>query len=329
MPTELLRQNLAIEPDLQNFIGFVQTAVTNLGGNAFAATLATINLSERLRAAGAGTGYPLPAAIQLEHAELRVAWNGVEHHTIVRLDTQPEDATVNALRTQFQRSTEIEDPAVLLRRNAEMARFLEESRARAERELAEMQTALEKRQAELQVTLHQAETDALTGLYNRRAYDARIAKAFMQVSSVPGQALTLVLCDLDYFKQINDEHGHQYGDAYLCKMAQAMLSVIRTGTDAAFRFGGDEFAMLFLCAKDIALRRARDLLAAMGGRISIGMAAVSPAEPCTGSLTDFIERADKALYEAKGRGRGRIVVDTCHADGRITYDDHPYEGAAA
>jgi two-component system cell cycle response regulator len=329
VPTELLKQNLAIEPDLQNFIGFVQTAVANLGGNAFAATTATIKLSERLRAAGAGTGYPLPATIQLEHAELRVAWNGAEHHTIVRLDSAPAEGAVAALRTQLQRSTEIEDPAVLLRRNAEMARFLEESRARAERELAEMQTALEKRQTELQDTLRQAETDALTGLYNRRAYDARLARAFLQVSGAGDPPLTLVLCDLDYFKQINDEHGHQYGDAYLCKMAQAMLDVARAGTDAAFRFGGDEFAIMFRCSKDIALQRARQLLATMQGRISVGVASVSKAEPCSGSLGDFIERADKALYEAKGRGRGRIVVDTCDADGSLSYAEYPYEGVIA
>lgn len=329
VPTELLKQNLAIEPDLQNFIGFVQTAVTNLGGNPFAATLATIQLSERLRAAGAGTGYPLPAAIQLDHAELRVAWNGVEHHTIVRLDNQPADSVVAALRTRFQRSTEIEDPALLLRRNAEMERFLEESRARAERELAAMQKALEKRQAELQITLHQAETDALTGLYNRRAYDARVASAFMHVSTSPDHALTLVLCDLDYFKQINDEHGHQYGDAYLCKMAQAMLSVTRSGTDAAFRFGGDEFAIMFMCQKDIAVKRAQQLLTAMHGRVSIGVASISRAEPCTGSLSDFIARADKALYEAKGRGRGRIVADTCHGDGLISYAEYPFESVPA
>lgn len=327
MPTELLKQNLAIEPDLQNFIGFVQTAVANLGGNPFAATVASIRLAERLRAAGAGTGYPLPAAIELARAELRVAWNGAESFTIVRLQNPPQEATVEALRSQFQRSTEIEDPAVLLRRNAEMARFLEESRARAERELAALQTALEKRQFELQATLHQAETDALTGLYNRRAYDARIANAFMRATSAAA-ALSLVLCDLDFFKQINDEHGHQYGDAYLCKMAQAMLSVIRVDTDAPFRFGGDEFAIVFLCDKDIALRRAQELLAAMGGRISIGIAGISREEPCTGSLMDFIERADRALYEAKGRGRGRVVVDTCHADDSISYSDHPFESAA-
>jgi diguanylate cyclase (GGDEF)-like protein len=218
---------------------------------------------------------------------------------------------------------------VLLRRNAEMARFLEESRARAERELAEMQTALEKRQTELQDTLRQAETDALTGLYNRRAYDARLARAFLQVSGAGDPPLTLVLCDLDYFKQINDEHGHQYGDAYLCKMAQAMLDVARAGTDAAFRFGGDEFAIMFRCSKDIALQRARQLLATMQGRISVGVASVSKAEPCSGSLGDFIERADKALYEAKGRGRGRIVVDTCDADGSLSYAEYPYEGVIA
>lgn len=326
MATELLRQNLAIEPDLQNFIGFVLSAVSRLGGNAFAATPASIALAERLRAAGAGTGYPLPASLRLDQGELKVTWNGAESLTIARLSQAPSPAVISELRQYFQRSTEIEDPALLLRRNAEMARFLEESRARAERELARMQAALEKRQAELADSLRQAETDPLTGLYNRRAYDARIAEAFMQAGT-SGQAITLVLCDLDHFKQINDEHGHQYGDAYLCKMAQAMLSVIRSDTDAAFRFGGDEFALLYRCGKAIALRRAHTLLKAMDGRISVGLASISAEEPCAGSLTDFIARADRALYEAKNRGRGRIVADTCLPDGRITYNEYTLEEA--
>ncbi|MEO1766575.1 GGDEF domain-containing protein [Thiobacter aerophilum] len=328
MATELLRQNLAIEPDLQNFIGFVLTAVSRLGGNAFAATPVSIALAEQLRKAGAGTGYPLPVSLSLDQGELKVQWNGVESMSIVRLTQMPSQTALSELRQHFQRSTEIEDPALLLRRNAEMARFLEESRARAERELTRMQAALEKRQAELADTLRQAETDPLTGLYNRRAYDARIAQAFMQAMS-SGQALTLALCDLDHFKRINDEHGHQYGDAYLCRMAEAMRSVIRSDTDAAFRFGGDEFALLYRCGKAIALRRVLTLLKAMDGRISVGLASISAEESCAGSLTDFIARADRALYEAKNRGRGRVVAETCWPDGRLTYSEHTLEEANA
>lgn len=321
MATELLRQNLAIEPDLQTFLGFAQTAVERLGGNPFAATVAMIDIANRLRAAGAGTGYPLPASLTLDQGELKVAWNGHDSQTIARLKEPPSTAALSALRQHFQRSTEVEDPALLLRRNAEMARFLEESRARAERELARMQDMLEKRQAELAESLRQAETDPLTGLYNRRAFDAHIAEAFMEAVQ-GGAPLALALCDLDHFKEINDTHGHQYGDAYLGRMAQAMRSVIRAGTDAAFRFGGDEFALIYRCGKDIALRRMLELLKAMDGRVSIGLSAISALEPCAGTLTDFIARADRALYEAKGRGRGRIVVDTCLVDGRIEYAEH-------
>ncbi len=326
MEIGLLKQNLAIEPDVQSFIGFVHAAVTDLGGNAFAAALGLIDLTEKLRAAGAGSGYPLPVTLELSGAELRVGWNGAEPQAIAHLGAPPVAEAVAALRSRLQRSTESEDPAVLLRRNAEMERFLEESRVRAEQALADMQAALAKRQAELQDSMRQAETDALTGLYNRRAYDARIADAF-RIAAGQGGALTLVLCDLDYFKQINDEHGHQYGDTYLCRMAQAMLSVTRRQGDAAFRFGGDEFAILYMCGKDIALKRALRLLEIMNGRISMGIAGVSPQEPCGGDLGQFIGRADKALYEAKGRGRGRVVVDTCHTDGTITYDVHPFAGA--
>lgn len=324
---ELLKQNLAIEPDLQNFMGFILMAAKSLGGNQFAATLACLELVSNLRQAGAGSGLPLPVSLVLDENRLDVQWNNGSATRIVNLESPPQPEIVEQLHLHLQQSTEIADPALLLRRNAEMTRFLEETRLRTEQEIETMQRTLAKRQEELGESIRQAETDPLTGLLNRRAYDEKLSAGFQRTLRQPGEVLSLILFDLDYFKQINDEHGHQFGDAYLNKMAQAMLLQIREGVDHAIRFGGDEFAIILYANKTIACEKALHVLHQMNGKVSIGIASLSAEEPCERELQAFIRRADDALYEAKRAGRGRVVADTCHPDGSITWAHFLPEGA--
>ena len=80
-PVELLKQNLAIEPDLQNFIGFVLESVTRLGGNPFAASIASLNLMQKLRNAGAATGFPLPACVLLAGFPAESSVGGIHANT--------------------------------------------------------------------------------------------------------------------------------------------------------------------------------------------------------------------------------------------------------
>jgi diguanylate cyclase (GGDEF)-like protein len=320
LPVELLKQNLAIEPDLQNFIGFALSAVKTLRGNPFSATLGILDVLDKLRAAGAGTGYPLPVKLVLADKHLSVEWGEGEQAALSTLETLPEEEEVEKLRRHLQQSTELEDPGLLLRRNEEMTRFLNETRERTERELEEMQQTLAKRQEELWESVRKAETDALTGLLNRRAYDERLTQAFHRTLRQHGEVMSLILFDLDYFKEINDQYGHQFGDAYLNKMAQAMLAAIRQEVDMAFRFGGDEFAVLIFADAGIARKRAHQVLAAMSNKVSIGIATVSADKPCDGNLENFIHRADDALYEAKRAGRGRVVIATCAADASVTFE---------
>jgi len=324
---ELLKQNLAIEPDLQNFIGFALSAVKTLRGNAFSATLGVLGVLDKLRLAGAGTGYPLPAKLVLTESVLSVTWGESEQALLVNLGAIPEQNEVEKLRRHLQQSTELEDPSLLLRRNEEMTRFLNETRERTERELEEMQQTLAKRQEELGESVRKAETDALTSLLNRRAYDEKLAQAFHRTLRQPGEILSLILFDLDYFKQINDEFGHQYGDAYLCKMAQAMLEATRQEVDLAFRFGGDEFATLIFADTNIACKRALQVLTSMTNKVSIGIATISADKPCDGNLANFIHRADDALYEAKRAGRGRVVVSSWNANGGVSYEQFLPEAA--
>jgi two-component system cell cycle response regulator len=311
-PAELLKQNLAIEPDLQNFIGFVLESVTRLGGNPFAASIATLDLMQKLRNAGAATGFPLPACLLLQGHQLRVQWGErAEHLKITNLAQPPKQDTVAQLRRHLQDSTATLDPALLLQRNAAMVRHLDETRARTEKELVALQQTLEKRQTELHESLRQAETDPLTGLLNRRAFDEKLGQAFRHTMRQKTAPLSLVLFDLDHFKQINDEFGHQFGDAYLNKMAHALSCAIREDVDFAFRFGGDEFAMVIFADYPQACHKARQVLRLMETKVSIGISTINPSTPDGLTVEEFIHHADNALYEAKNAGRGRAVVELC------------------
>lgn len=322
--------NLAIEPDLQNFVQFVLAAASGLGGEPFPATLSVLALIPALREAGAASGYPLPVNLMLNDKKLDVAWgeNG-SRQTVAIFRSQPDAKAADSLRQQFLQSTASIDPELLLKRNREMEAFLNETKARAEREMAAVQQALEVQQNELADSIRQAHTDALTGLLNRRAYDEKLAHAFGRVMRQKTEPLSLILFDLDFFKEINDTHGHQFGDEYLKKMAKAITANIRREVDYAFRFGGDEFAAIIHADKQVAHNKAQQILAAMDNKVSIGIASISPQENFVGNLEAFIHRADDALYHAKKTGRGRIACGRSGKRGEIIWDEVDPEKVAA
>lgn len=304
---EIFKQNLAIEPDVQNFIQLVLSAIAEMGGNSFAASLAMLDMARRLREAGAGTGYPLPVSLVLQDLDIVIHCETGQIINLLQLRETPSMQRVEHISQRLQKSTEVTDPALLLRRNQEMMRYLDETRQRTERELADLQASLHARQQELHETMKQAETDPLTGLFNRRAFDVRLDSAFRRAMRQRDEPLSLLLFDLDFFKEINDQYGHQYGDAYLNKMAQGMLGVIRQDVDAAFRFGGDEFAMLLAADVTTACDKAAQVLDTMAGKVSIGIASINLKTPDTLDLENFVRQADDALYQAKRSGRGRVV----------------------
>lgn len=312
-PAELLKQNLAIEPDLQNFIGFVLESVTRLDGNPFAASIASLDLMQKLRNAGAGTGYPLPASLLVQDKQMVVQWgeSTKSHVQLAALAHPPQAEIIEQLRRHLLNSTEAADPALLLQRNVEMVRYLDETRARTETELEALQQTLEKRQTELRESLRQAETDPLTGLLNRRAFDEKLGQAFRHTMRQKLSSLSLIMLDLDHFKQINDQFGHQSGDAYLNRMAQTLTHVIREDVDFAFRIGGDEFAMILFADHPLACNKATQILRLMENKVSIGISTINPSTPNGFTVEEFIRHADNALYEAKRSGRGRAVVELC------------------
>ena len=174
-----------------------------------------------------------------------------------------------------------------------------------------------------------AVTDALTGLANRRRFDEVMAREWARAAR-EGHELTLLLLDVDVFKQYNDRYGHQDGDACLRAVATAVDGCMRRPTDFAARYGGEEFAALLPgLGQDHATALAesvRQAVAALalphagnaprGGivTISIGVATrmpmPSPQDTDAGpAVADLIAASDRALYEAKKRGRNRVVTE--------------------
>lgn len=308
---EILKQNLAIEPDVQNFIDFVLKSVGTLGGNLFFASIALLKLLEQLRGDGAASGKPMMVRLILEDLQLFARWDESKSFKIVTLSQEPLVEQVAELHACLANSVALADPEILLQRNAEMARHFDEVRRNAERELADLQCILEQRQREVREFGHQAHTDALTGLFNRRAFDERLNSAFLRTMRQKDTPLSLLLFDLDHFKEINDEHGHQFGDAYLNKMAVVLHEIIRENVDYAFRFGGDEFAVMLFADHPVACEKASLVLRLMERKVSIGIATIDRHTPDSQSLEAFIRRADDALYAAKRGGRGQAIIATC------------------
>jgi diguanylate cyclase (GGDEF)-like protein len=160
-------------------------------------------------------------------------------------------------------------------------------------------------------------TDELTQLYNRRHFQDMLEKE-MRRSVRDDRPLSLLFLDLDHFKQFNDRWGHTEGDGELSRVATIVMKNVRS-TDSAFRYGGEELAVLLpSCPKSQALPVAEKIRAAVNARpsrasktekpyttVSIGVATF----PEDGdAMRAFVDAADAALYAAKARGRDRVVV---------------------
>ncbi|TAL75919.1 MAG: diguanylate cyclase [Rhodanobacter sp.] len=161
-----------------------------------------------------------------------------------------------------------------------------------------------------------ADTDPLTGIANRRNIEWRGQRALDRAMSA-GKSLAVVLLDIDHFKQVNDTHGHQTGDAVLVRLAQACRDALREG-DAIGRIGGEEFVVLLpgaeiASARDIAERLRltvsdlafHDLAPALVVTVSLGVTVSHVGDSQFGAL---VERADRALYRAKSSGRNQVAV---------------------
>jgi len=159
--------------------------------------------------------------------------------------------------------------------------------------------------------------DPLTGLGNRRAFDARLTEEVARAVRY-GTALSLAMVDLDGFKEINDRFGHTAGDAVLVRIGQLLREVMRA-SDVETRYGGDEFAIIlpdtgkteaWLAAEKLRAAFAEVQVELGGGRVvgvtgSVGLASHGESN---GTAESLLEAADAALYRAKHHGRNRVEL---------------------
>jgi diguanylate cyclase (GGDEF)-like protein len=168
------------------------------------------------------------------------------------------------------------------------------------------ETAMALERSDLLARLEEvARTDDLTGLLNRRAWEEQLPREMARARR-QSDPLCVAMLDLDFFKNYNDERGHQAGDRLLKQSAAAWVSELRA-SDTLARYGGEEFTVALpgctlANAKDIVER----LRAAMPGdqTVSAGVACWNGRE----SAEELVGRADAALYEAKRSGRDRLVT---------------------
>lgn len=163
-------------------------------------------------------------------------------------------------------------------------------------------------------------TDSLTNLANRRQFDRHLNAEWQRLTR-DQKPLSLILCDIDYFKRYNDHYGHPMGDSCLGQVAQALLKASRRPADLVARYGGEEFAAILpntdtQGAYKVAysMRQALEKLAiphvaslvSESITVTMGIATIIPKRES--SPQDLLQAADLALYHAKQQGRDRIYV---------------------
>lgn len=197
--------------------------------------------------------------------------------------------------------------------NARLESRVRERTAELEAATVQLKKEIENRVHVETLLAEAAMTDGLTGLLNRRAMLEMLAQAAASIR--PGEAgLSLIVADIDHFKRINDEHGHDAGDRVLCTVA-SRLRELGGDPQLVARWGGEEFLVLLpglrlsaACQRAEAMRRDVAQTRIDSGKLrvtlSLGVAELDAGE----ALDDCLRRCDQALYRAKDAGRNAVVA---------------------
>ena len=196
---------------------------------------------------------------------------------------------------------------------------VEEKKQRDQRAIDRLSQRIELLQGDLGRAEEKASLDPLTRVANRDSLDRTLGR-LMDASRAAGTPLSLAMIDIDHFKQINDTYGHQLGDRVLLCVAEALRAAVRP-TDIVARYGGDELVVVL---PGMPLHHAADrfdgILRAVAGRsyeyeqggkpgairftASCGVSQLAAGD----TDKDLIHRADQALYDAKRKGRNRVIA---------------------
>lgn len=240
----------------------------------------------------------------------------------VRRTTDSTEAFGESLKLVGAQLSQITDPAqvkTLLRTLVTATKTMADDSQRLKGRLAEAKRQISDLQENLEMVRVQSYMDPLTGVANRKCFDATLAQAIADAEA-HGKPLCLLMLDVDYFKRFNDLYGHQTGDGVLKLVARTIQSKV-DGHNLLARYGGEEFAVVLpetpmqkalivaekmRCAamgKELVRKSTRQSL----GRItlSIGVAAFKPGE----TSLSLVQRADALLYAAKHAGRNCVKAE--------------------
>ncbi len=197
-----------------------------------------------------------------------------------------------------------------------------ENAERLEARVTERTTELHKALGELQGANRRlreySQRDGLTGAHNRYFLDEALERG-LKIAHERREPLSLLMVDIDHFKQINDRYGHLAGDSCLCAVAAKLRSCIREADDFVARFGGEEFVVLLpgadrdsaairagMLRREIEAMRVTHADQKLSMTVSIGV--VTQSMDHEGHGRDLLQKADQALYMAKSEGRNRVVI---------------------
>lgn len=236
---------------------------------------------------------------------------------------QTADRRINHRMRRLEGAVRSGDPAKIKSEAQDtvtlLTEFLAERGTRHQEQIAAMAARLETLRDELDNVRAQASIDALTQLYNRASFDEQIERE-VDLATLFGKRGCLIMLDIDHFKWVNDTHGHPCGDQVLRETAETLTRCFKRKDDFVARYGGEEFAVVL---RDLDIKTARTVAERGMGAIrileihrdglpeplritvSMGIARLRPGE----TAAAWVERADRALYQAKNGGRDRIEVD--------------------
>lgn len=225
-------------------------------------------------------------------------------------------ATLSQLAFRLGKSSPVEIRSVALEAVQQVQAVFEARRARQQTQMQSLAEKLEVLGSQLETARKESTTDALTRLYNRRAFDEQLTRT-VELAALRSGGAALLMVDIDHFKKVNDTKGHPCGDAVLQAVAQACARTCLRKADFVARYGGEEFAII---VRDVDEREAVTLAervrlavaslkvtwegAAVPVTISVGCAPWRRGE----ATTTWLQRADGALYEAKRAGRDRVIT---------------------
>ncbi|OUS29365.1 hypothetical protein A9Q99_09705 [Gammaproteobacteria bacterium 45_16_T64] len=247
----------------------------------------------------------------------------------LRINEAKEAKLVAEARMEEEREERIKAEGATLQKERELRRAREDALEQQRKLNENLENTVKERTIELEKTMEHLNKvnaeleelsvkDGLTGVYNRRFFDRKAEEEWDRAMRSPSM-LTLMLLDLDHFKAVNDNRGHQCGDKVLQLTAQAISDIACRPADIVARYGGEEFVVLLPSttregAEHVAgllVKHVADQQIFYDGElvpvtISIGLASLMPT--ISEKLEDMINSADEALYQSKENGRNRYTV---------------------